>query len=107
MKPSVQRVISVRIGAMEVFLSYSWEDRHFADALRDRLNFAGLKVWDPDRHLLPGSNWLIETGLALQRADSVVFLISEDSLRSPWTVKEVEYAIGNRKLEGKVIQLSI
>ena len=88
---------------MEVFLSYSWQDRRFADALRDRLNSAGLKVWDPDRQLLPGSNWLIETGLALERADSVVFLISEDSFRSPWTTREVEYAIGNQKFEGKVI----
>jgi TIR domain len=89
--------------AMEVFLSYSWQDRRYADALRDRLQYAGLHVWDPERQLLPGSNWLIETGRALERADSVVFLISEDAFRSPWAAKEVEYAIGKRRLEGKVV----
>src|SRR5437016_1217807 len=88
---------------MDIFISHSWKDRHFAEALRARLSSAGLNVWDPDRDVLPGDNWLIETGRALERADSVVFLISKDWLRSPWTLKEVEYAIGNRRFEDKVI----
>jgi hypothetical protein len=92
---------------MDVFLSYNWQDREFAHALRERLNASGLKVWDPERQLLPGSNWLIETGRALERADSVVFLISNETLRSPWAVKEVEYAVGNQKFEGMVVPVML
>jgi hypothetical protein len=88
---------------MQVFLSHSAQDRKFADALRRQLLHLGVDVWNPDRELLPGSNWLLESGRALERADGIVFLFSKEAARSQWSPMEVQYAISQPKYEGRVV----
>lgn len=92
---------------MKVFLSHAAEDRRFARDLRGSLNELGLEVWDPTIELPHGSNWLLETGRALQRADVLVFLFSDAAARSEWARREVEYAIGQPKFEGKVVSVRL
>src|SRR5258706_15733417 len=70
-------------GAMKVYISHGDRNQKFADALRDRLTALGLDVWNPKRELYPGSNWMLEAGRALERADGVVFLFSPDVAHSP------------------------
>jgi hypothetical protein len=90
---------------VQVFLSYSMKDEKFAGELRDQLTKLGLDIWNPHRELLPGSNWLLESGRALERADGIVFVFSKDTVRSPWSRKEVEYAITQQKFEGKLVSV--
>jgi len=84
---------------MRVFLSYGQHDEPFALSLLDNLTQRGIDVWNPRLQLMPGSNWLLETGLALEKADGVVFLFSKESAQSPWSRKEVEYLITQQKFE--------
>src|SRR6266542_499267 len=81
------------------------KDEKFAGELRDQLTKLGLNVWNPHRELLPGSNWLLESGRALERADGIVFVFSKDTVRAPRSRKEVEYAITQQKLEGKLVSV--
>ena len=92
---------------MRVFISHAHEDRVFARQLLERLQGEGVEVWDPDHELLPGMNWLKETGRALERADAVIFLFSSAFASSPWGLKEVAYAIGNQKYEGRVVTVKL
>jgi|GEM_PF-1793045 len=90
---------------MRVFLSYNASDSQIAEQLLPRLVAEKLEVWDPARELYPGSNWLLESGRALERADGIVFLISESSAQSPALRREVEYAITNLRFKDRVVPI--
>jgi hypothetical protein len=90
---------------MQVFLSHAATDEKYAGALRDHLTRLGLEVWNPQRELMPGSNWLLETGRAFERADGVVFLFSKAAVKSRSARMEVEYAITQAKFEGKLVSV--
>src|SRR5437588_4255299 len=90
---------------MHVFLSHSSSDEQFASELREQLAARAFDVWNPSVALMPGSNWALETGLALEQADGVIFLFSKDAAQSPWLRKEVEYTITQPKFEGKVVSV--
>jgi TIR domain len=89
--------------AMRLFLSYDSRDSHFAKELLPRLLAQKLEVWDPARELYPGSNWLLEAGRAFERADAVIFLISEHSVDTPALRHEVQYAISNLRFKDRVV----
>jgi hypothetical protein len=88
---------------MRLFLSYDSRDSQFAEELLPRLLAQKLEVWDPARELYPGSNWLLEAGRAFERADAVVFLISEHSVDTPALGREVQYAITNLRFKDRVV----
>jgi hypothetical protein len=88
---------------MHVFVSHDSHDDAFAEELRQNLTKLGLKVWNPSVELFPGSNWLLETGRALERADAVVFVVSPHSARSRWSHFEMQYALTRKRLQDRVI----
>ncbi|MEO8383233.1 MAG: toll/interleukin-1 receptor domain-containing protein [Acidobacteriota bacterium] len=92
---------------MRVFISHSSTDEKFADHIRDFLTKVGFQVWDPDRDLLPGSNWLTETGRALEHADAVVLLLSDASLRSEFSKREIQYVTTQQKYENRVVPVRL
>jgi hypothetical protein len=87
---------------MRIFLSYEERDERFADALRSQLDDLGVNVWNPSDELFPGSNWLLETGRALERADGIVMLLSSNT-RSRWSQLEMEYVLTQRRYKRRVI----
>ncbi|MEA2239755.1 MAG: hypothetical protein QOC81_4479 [Thermoanaerobaculia bacterium] len=89
--------------AMRLFLSYDSRDSQFAEKLLPRLLEQKLEVWDPARELYPGSNWLLEAGRAFERADAVIFLISEHSVDTPALRHEVQYAVSNLRFKDRVV----
>ena len=92
---------------MRVFISYVPEDEPFAAAIRERLGADGFDVWDPERKILAGENWLLKTGRALERADAVVFLLTARSADSPSVVNEVQYVLGQRKFKNHVVPVFV
>ncbi len=90
---------------MRVFISHSHEDQQFVDELRRLLTRSGLEVWNPETGVLPGDNWLLEAGAALEKADGLIFVFSKASLASLSSRREVEYALVNRRFEGRVISV--
>jgi hypothetical protein len=89
--------------AMRTFLSYDSRDAQIAEQLFPRLVAQKLDVWDPAREIYPGSNWLLEAGRAFERADAVIFLISEHSVDTPALRSEVQYAITNLRFQDRVV----
>jgi len=92
--------------AMKVFLSHTSEDRQAARILADELEQAGFEVWSADL-LLPGDNWADELAEALRSSDAMVVLISPSSVRSEWIRREIEYALGTKRFEGRMIPVLI
>jgi hypothetical protein len=88
--------------SMRVFLSYAHADEKLARKLGDQLVEKGFHVWDPKREILPGDNWARELGDALERSDAVVVILSPDSVKSEWVKREIQFAIGDPKKEGRL-----
>lgn len=91
---------------MRVYLSYNHSDADFAAAVRESLIAGGIDVWNPETKLTPGSNWLKETGRALERADAIVFILSKRALRSPFLQKEIDYALTTKRFANRVYSVA-
>jgi hypothetical protein len=82
-----------------VFLSYARADAALVHEVADRLQLAGIRVW-LDKMLQPSANWMEEIERELSAADLVVFFISPSSVRSQWTMREVQVAL-HRQVSGE------
>lgn len=89
----------------KVFISYAQQDRDYARTLSKRLVEAGVTVVDPMNDLAAGENWFLEIGKALKEADSMVVIISPDFVESPWIRSQLQYALGSRNYEHRVISV--
>jgi TPR repeat protein len=87
-------------GKLRVFISYSRDDLYFADQLDDALNACGFECVI-DRHgISGGEEWKRRLGNLISEADTVVFVLSPTSARSPictWEAEEAE-RLGKRIL---------
>jgi hypothetical protein len=92
---------------MKVFVSYAGPDRDFALALREQLSNKGHYVWVDDRTVLPGDNWPLEIGRALQNCDSMVVLLSPNSGKSEIQRHEINFALSSGRYSGRVIPVFI
>ncbi len=94
---------------MNVFISYSHADEHWADLLREQLRHFGteIMVWDPGSEIAPGENWALKYGKALEKADAVIVLLSPDSVKSDWVRHEIEYALSSAKFRDRLIPVMV
>jgi len=67
---------------MRVFLSYSQADAGVAKKLVAQLSEWGIQVWDPGEEVLPGANWALKIGQALQQSRAMIVLLSPNSTKS-------------------------
>ncbi len=85
---------------LHVFLSYSRKDLSTAERLRDQLIARGFSAYLDKHDILPGEPWQERLAQLIGLADTVVFLLSPDSVASPvcdWEVNEAE-RLGKRIL---------
>jgi hypothetical protein len=92
---------------MQVFLSYSTADEDFAKKLGSHLSMRGIEVWDPSEQLLPGDNWALKIGQALEESRAMIVLLSPDSMKSEWVRRDIEYALGDRNYEGRIFPVVV
>ena len=92
---------------MRVYLSYDESDSKFAAELRNRLIDVGFEVWNPQTELAPGSNWLKETGRALERANAIVFVLSKRAVRSSSIQREIDHALTSKRFANRVFPVVI
>lgn len=92
---------------MTVFLSYVREDTKVAGVLRAGLSKAGFEVWDPAERLMPGDNWALQLGKALQKADAMVVLLSPAAIASAHVQREIEYALGDERFKGRLLPVVV
>jgi serine/threonine-protein kinase len=73
-----------------IFLSYVEEDGELVQQLARDLEAAGFATWYYQRDSIPGPDYLLQTGEAIEQASAVVLVISAATLNSPHQVtKEV------------------
>jgi hypothetical protein len=84
------------------FLSHSWKDSRFADALCDRLMAEGVNVWLDRRDMVAGT---IQEQLwrAIQLHHVVILVLSNDSVQSDWVENELDMARRKEKAEKRAV----
>lgn len=87
----------------KVYLSYDRADLKAAREISASLQLAGFDVWDPEREILPGSNFAASLQHALDTADAMVVLLSPDFSGSKYLRHEVEFALGNERFSGRLV----
>jgi hypothetical protein len=87
---------------MNIYLSHARKDSGLALQLAKRLKREGLTVLHPEADLAPGENWAKEIGEALEDSDFMVFLLTPGAMQADWVRKDVEFALGSPKYEGRV-----
>lgn len=88
---------------MRVFISHSRKDTPVARQLARRLSEAGLKVWFPEDEILPGDNWALKVGQALEESDLMVVLVTPHAFESEWLKEETQYALTAEQYKGRLI----
>ena len=80
---------------LEVFISYTHQDRQAAEVLQRVLIDKDYSVWTPYDNLNIGDDWGVQIGNAINQCAEqgfYVLIVSEDSLKSEFVEKELEYA---------------
>jgi len=82
-----------------VYLAYAAADRawaeHFSAALRD----AGVNVWFDAAEIRPGDEWKEATKQALRNSETLVFVLTPNSVDNPWSLFELGAAVaGNKRI---------
>ena len=78
-------------GKLRVFISYSRDDLNFADQLDAALSIYGFECLIDRHDISGGEDWKRRLGNLIRQADTVVFVLSPSSVRSPicdWEVEE-------------------
>jgi hypothetical protein len=77
----------------KVFISYSRQDTDFADRIEAALKVHGFEVYI-DRHEISAlEEWWKRIETLITQADTIVFVLSPDSLASKYAQKEISFAI--------------
>ncbi len=78
-----------------VFISYSRKDFYFAESLAFHLDREGIPTWLDANHLAPGGDWAAEIDRALDEAQTVVLVLTPDSMRSEYVRREWQRAVAH------------
>ncbi len=91
---------------MKVFVSHARKDDALARKLGERLTRKGFTVWTEDQ-LLPGDNWALQIGKALDRSELMVILLTPKAFESDLLRQNIEFALGSQKYEGRVFSVFV
>lgn len=86
--------------SLDVFISYSRVDSDFARRLNEALQIQGKTTWFDQESIASGADFQAEIYHGIENADHFLFIISPNSVNSPYCAGEVEHA---RKLNKRVV----
>jgi WD40 repeat protein len=78
--------------ALDVFVSYSRADSDFVRQLNDALQAQGKTTWFDQENIAAGSDFQAEIFRGIESCDNFLFVISPNSVNSPYCAGEVEHA---------------
>ena len=81
----------------DVFLSYSHKDMAWAKEFATTLKNRGVTTWFDDDNLQPGDNWGKSIEQALRESNTLVLVLSQSNVNSPWTFFELGAAFADKK----------
>ncbi len=73
---------------MKIFISYTPQDKHYADLMADRIRQAGHEVLYDGWKIKEGDNLIEKINEGVKEADAFVVIISKNSLSSKWSMHE-------------------
>ena len=93
----------------KVFISHAGEDNPFVRDFAERLRDNGVDAWVAEWEILPGDKLIdkiFEQGIG--QCDAFVVVLSQNSVKKPWVVEELDAALV-RRIEGqtKIIPIRI
>jgi WD40 repeat protein len=77
----------------DIFVSYSRADKEFVNRLQVSLKDTGKDVWIDWEDIPPTAEWMAEIFSAIAAADSFVFVLSPDSIKSVTCLQELARAV--------------
>jgi len=80
-----------------VFISYSAEDRVYAEKLCHALEARSINCWIAPRNVVAGSNWGKSIVEAINNASAMILVFSEASNQSPHVLREVERMVNTQR----------
>lgn len=91
------------------FISYSHEDKEFAQLLHDRLQGVGIRCWLDEHQLKPGDELHKTIYEGIRVYDKVILCCSETALKSWWVEKEFKNAYSKEEdfIEKVLIPISL
>src|SRR6266508_2795071 len=89
----------------ELFLSHAGEDQKFAASVVKILRNHGIPLWYSPIHIVAAQEWHDEIGNALRRCDWFAVMLSPNSLQSMWVKRELNYALRQKRLDGRIIPI--
>lgn len=81
----------------ETFISYSRKDSEFVSQLLTQLKKASIDPWFDLEDLRPATDWKKEILIAIQACQNFVFVISPNSVSSPYCEYELNHALLHNK----------
>ncbi|MCL6434105.1 MAG: TIR domain-containing protein [Leptolyngbyaceae cyanobacterium HOT.MB2.61] len=78
--------------SLDVFIAYSRVDSDFVRRLNDALQIQGKTTWFDQESIASGTDFQREIYLGIERCNNFLFVISPNSIHSPYCADEVEYA---------------
>lgn len=88
---------------MKVFISYAGADRDLAKRVANALRRAGMSMWLFDDEIQPGENWAAKLAQGLEAAEVLISLLSPAALASRLVRHDLDFALGNSHLAGKLV----
>jgi len=76
----------------KVFISYSHQDKSFAQKLAGELESYGIKVWWDFDSLKGGQDWQKEIERGIKQSDFFLIVLTPDAIESKWVGNEITYA---------------
>lgn len=86
--------------ALDVFISYSRADSDFARKLNNGLQIQNKTTWFDQESIASGEDFEREIFKGIESSNNFLFIISPNSIESPYCVNEVEYA---KKLNKRIV----
>lgn len=78
--------------SLDVFIAYSRVDSDFVRKLNDALQIQGKTTWFDQESIASGVDYQQEIYRGIERCNNFLFIISPESVHSPYCADEVEYA---------------
>ena len=83
-------------GRQRVFISHSSKNKPLADAVARHLEANGIACWIAPRDIKPGANYGVALLDGLSSCQAVLLLLTDDSNRSQFVMKEAERAVSRK-----------
>lgn len=95
------------VEGMDVFISHTMADKNAAERIAAELRACGLSVSLPYQDVGLGENWGLKVGQALEQANAMVVVLSPDAVASGHVQKEIGYALGSPRFQGRLIPVMV